>query len=157
MFKLKNVFGIRTNFLEYYRIERIVKELLKHSTGPDTYARPIILPHLKYLTNSKISSRYFYQTLNCQFINEKLRNTWNHVLSITLDDNKWNKIYKNCFKTINRNDLIWLQFRVIQRILGTRAYMSKINMNDSPNCRFCQIAAETIYHIFVLCPIVADF
>ena len=30
-------------------------------------------------------------------------------------------------------------------------------MNDSPICRFCDSATETIEHIFVSCPIVADF
>ena len=157
MLELRHVFGIKTNFLEYYRIERIIKQLLKQSTSPDTYSRPILFPYLKQLTKSKTSSKHFYHTLSCQFVNENLRNKWNCVLNITLDDNSWDKIYKNCFKTVGRNDLIWLQFRILQRILGTRAYMSKINMIQNPTCRFCQSSPETIEHIFIFCPIVADF
>ena len=55
---------------------------------------------------------------------------------------------------ICRNDLIWLQFRIIQRILGTRAHLHKININ---NCTFCQSFVETIYHLSAACPIVIYF
>ena len=82
--------------------------------------------------------------LNSQFKNEKLRNKWDAILNTTMDDNEWKKIYKICFKTIERNGLIWLQFRIIQRILGTRSHLYKINIVNSDSCEFCQSAVETI-------------
>ena len=65
--------------------------------------------------------------------------------------------HRGPLKTIGRNDLIWLQFRILQRILGTKAYLYKISIGNSDSCRFCQSAVETIYHVFVSCPIVSDF
>ena len=149
--ELRQTFGLRTNFLEYHSIERVLKRVLKQ-TNPDTYTRPVFSPYLKMLTSHRKGSKFFYEILNSQFKNEKLRDKWNNILDTTINDSDWDKIYKICFKTIGRNDLIWLQFRIIQRILGTRAYLYKINIGNSDSCRFCQTAVETIHHIFVSCP-----
>ena len=154
--ELRQTFGLRTNFLEYYSNERVLKRLLKQ-TSPNSYTRPVFSPYLRMLTSHKEGSKFFYETLNFQFKNEKLRDKWNNILDTTIKDNDWDKIDKICFKTIGRNDLIWLQLRIIQRILGTRAYLYKINIGISDSCRFCQSPMETIHHIFVCCPIVSDF
>ena len=58
------------------------------------------------LTSHIKGSKFFYKTLNSQFKNEKLRDKWNNILDTTIKDNNWDKIYKICFKTIGRNDLI---------------------------------------------------
>ena len=102
-------------------------------------------------------SKYFYKTLNDQYKNLSLRNKWNNVLNTTINGDERNKIFRNCFKTICRNDLIWFQFHIIQRILGTTAHLQKININNCAFCAFCQSSAETIYHLFAACPFVIDF
>ena len=41
--ELRQTFGLRTNFLEYHSIERVLKRLLKQ-TSPNSYTRPVF-PH----------------------------------------------------------------------------------------------------------------
>ena len=79
-------------------------------------------PYLKIILSQVKGSKYFYEILNNQYKNLSLQNKWNNVLNTIIKDDEWNKIFRNCFKTIRRNDLIWFQFCIIQRILGTRAY-----------------------------------
>ena len=156
--ELRHIFQLKTNFLEYYRVEKILKNLIEYNTTRlDTYPRPIIPPHLRILTSRKKASKHSYETLNCQFINQELRNKWNNILKQTINDDEWNKIYKICFKTTGRNDLIWLQFRIIHRILGTRSLLYKMKIADSDLCRLCKSSVETIHHLFVVCPKVSDF
>ena len=129
MFKLRQIFGLKTNFPEHLRVQRCLKDyLLKFSIKQYTCSRPVLPSYLKVLLSRVKGLKYFYKTLNDQYKNLSLRNKWNNVLNTTINDDTWNKIFKNCFKTICRNDLIWLQFRIIHRILGTRAYLQKINI-----------------------------
>ena len=158
MFELKQIFGLKTNFLEHLRVQRCVKDyFLKFSIKHYSCSRPVLPSYLKILLNHVKGLKYFYETLNDQYKNLSLRNKWNNVLNTTINYDEWNKIFRNCFKTICRNDLIWLQFCIIQRILSTRAHLQKININNYAFCVFCQSSAETIYHLFAACPIAIDF
>ena len=67
------------------------------------------------------------------------------------------KIYRLCFKLLKRNDLIWFQYRILQRILGTKAYLFKINKSQDSYCNFCEASIETLSHLFVSCPVVSEF
>ena len=109
------------------------------------------------LKSTNESGKYFYETLNDQYKNLSLRNKWNNVLNTTINDDEWNKIFRNCFKTVCRNDLILLQFHIIHRIVGTRSHLQKININNCTFCDFCQSSSETIYHLFAACPVVIEF
>ena len=50
-----------------------------------------------------------------------------------------------------------VQFRPIQRILGTKAYLSKVKISHSSHCRFCSMCDETICHLFISCLKVSEF
>ena len=117
MFELRQIFGLKTNFLEHLRVHRCLKDyLLKFSIKHYTCSRPVLPSYLKILLSQVKGSKYFYKTLNGQYKNLSLRNKWNNVLNTTINDDEWNKIFRNCFKTICRNYLIWLQIRIIQRL-----------------------------------------
>ena len=62
-----------------------------------------------------------------------------------------------CFKTIKDNDLIWMQYRVLYRILGTKELLSKIKSHDDGKCSFCKQYSEMILHLFVQCKDVKKF
>ena len=79
-------------------------------------------PYLNLLANSASAS--FYNILNKQYNNITLKTKWATILSIDLDEKDWVNIYRVCFRSIKRNDLIWFQFRVIQLILGTRDWVN---------------------------------
>ena len=63
----------------------------------------------------------------------------------------------DCFKNIKSNDCVWFQYRIIQRILGTKSYLHKTNIADNSICIYCKFAAETIDHLLIHCPLVSDF
>ena len=65
--------------------------------------------------------------------------------------------HRGPFKTVKDNDLIWLQLRVLYKILGTNDLLLKMNKRGSGKCNFCDEQPETIVHLFVKCKIVKQF
>ena len=122
----------------------------------------MILPRLcqpsypKLLSPSNSGTRKFYSILNQQYNSFALKNKWNNILNTDLDEKDWINIYKVCFKSLRRNDFIWFQFRLIQRISGTKAYLST-KISHSSHCRFCSMCDETTCHLFISCPKVSEF
>ena len=110
-----------------------------------------------YDPSKTVSARKFYSILNQQYNNLSLKNKWNNILNTDLDEKDGINIYKVCFRSLRRNDFIWFQFRLIQRILGTKAYLSKVKKSHSSHCRFCSVCHETICHLFISCPKVSEF
>ena len=56
----------------------------------------------------------------------------------------WENIYKYCFISVPDNHLKWLQFKIINRILGTRSLLFKMNITYDPLCAFCKDSEETL-------------
>ena len=75
-----------------------------------------------------------------QYNSVNLKNKWSMILKIELDENDWINIYKVYFSCIKKNDLIWFKFQMIQRILGTKAYLHKVKISDSPSCTISDMA-----------------
>ena len=55
------------------------------------------------------------------------------------------------------NDLVWLQYRILHKILGTRSLLFKMSIEDNNVCRNCGLADETIEHLFFYCVTVNKF
>ena len=112
-------FNIKTNFLEYTRIKRCLKTCMKNlSTSDIILPRPCQPSYLKLLSTSNSGTRKFYSILNQQYNNLALKNKWNNILNIDLDENDWINIYKVCFRSLRRNDFIWIQFRLYSKNFG---------------------------------------
>ena len=60
-------------------------------------------------------------------------------------------MYKACFKTTTDTAIIWLQYKVLYNILGTRNLLNKMKIKDSNLCVFCKQFPETIKHLFCEC------
>ena len=86
----------------------------------------MILPSYLKLLSSNLGTRKFYSFLNKQYNNLALKNKWNNILNTDLDEKDLINIYKVCFRSLRRNDFIWFQFRLIQRILGTKTYLIRL-------------------------------
>ena len=82
---------------------------------------------------------------------------WKQALGITICTDMWKRIFQVCFKIIKDNDLIWMQYKVLYRILGTNDLLFKINRHDDGKCSFCKEYNETILHLFVQCKNVQNF
>ena len=91
-----------------------------------------------------------YWEMNRQNLNMNYQQKWNLDLDIFTDNFSWKKIYKICFKSLNDNNIIWLQYKILQRILGTKQQLFKMNLSNSEYCRICNSSPETLVHLFVL-------
>ena len=61
------------------------------------------------------------------------------------------QIHKICFKTFQDNYLIYLQYKLIIQILGTKSLLYKMSITDDKQCSFHKEQEETISHLFFDC------
>ena len=151
--------NIKNNFLEYHRVTSCVKAYCKKiKAESQSHSKPVFPFQIRILTKFKSGSKDFYTWLKSHEDNISLRYSyWEQSLNIEISKSVWNQIFKNCFKTVKDNDLIWLQYRILNRIVGTKDYLFKINRNNDRTCSFCNKEVETIMHLFVNCEEVPNF
>ena len=77
--------------------------------------------------------------------------TWENLLQRSIELREWQNIHLTCFKTILDNQIIWLQYRILHNIFGTKALLYKMKKAENNLCRFCNNMPETITHVFVDC------
>ena len=116
--------------------------------------KPVWPTTIEILLKSRKGSKDFYKL---QFQTLPFKTKWETVVDDKLDHEDWKAIYKHCFKVIQDNEIIWLQYRIINRILGTKSLLFKIKKSTNNLCRFCKNSPETISHVFIQCPIVHNF
>ena len=112
------------NDLHYLRLKMSIKQLLQLYKYEPIHLQRQVAPI--YYTLSKRNtkgSKDFYNIL-IQPQNTIIKTTWEVSLGIDIPIKKWNQIYRSCFHTIKDNYLILLQFKIINKILGTRALLS---------------------------------
>ena len=147
------------DFLNYYKIKLQVESFLsKHLCEEmeiENYPQLPFLPfQIKILYKNIKGGRDFYNLLTKTNLPEpKMKSKWNQDLNIIIDKFTWRNVYKICFKTVKDTRLIWLQYRILYRILGTRCYLYKLNIEEIETCRLCIDRLESIMHLFVNCTI----
>ena len=72
----------------------------------------------------------------------------NEELGMNIQEKNWELIFKICLKTVQDNDIIWLQYRVLHRIRGTQYILQKIGKAESSLCLQCNDFPETLLHLF---------
>ena len=96
--------------------------------------------------------RTVYQTLNeCDEAPSECEQKWCHSLHFGHNMNFWKQIYKIIFQTIYDNNLIWFQYRIVRRILGTQKHLCKMKISNNEAFRLCGQDCEIINHLFVDC------
>ena len=58
---------------------------------------------------------------------------WKQTLLVKLSEETWKIISNAHFNTVKNNDLIWMQYRIIYRIIRTKDYLSKLKLNNDCN------------------------
>ena len=157
---LKTVYHIRTNFLEHHRVITCVKNYLsKQKDASKIHKKPTLPIQIKIISKSQKGSQDFYKILaNQNMVHDTTYYSfWEQALGITICTDMWKRIFQVCFKTIKDNDLIWMQYKVLYRILGTNDLLFKINRHDDGKCSFCKEYNESILHLFVQCKNVQNF
>ena len=86
-----------------------------------------------------------------RLLNLKYKGKWNSELDLQIDKFTWRHIFYICFKSVYNNDLVWLQYKTLHRILGTQRMMFNMKITGSDLCQLCNSYSETIMHLFVNC------
>ena len=81
----------------------------------------------------------------------KYQQKWSTDLGIVIDDPTWKEAFTICFKSVNDHQIIWLQYKILHRILGTQKQLFKMKISDSDYCRICNSNVETLIHLLVSC------
>ena len=115
--------------------------------------KPIWPSTLSILLKSKKGSKDFYNLINNEKCDPQIAHKvkWERIINNNISDKEWTIIYKHCFKSIEDNEIIWLQYRIVNQILGTKSLRYKMNVIENNLCRFCNSFEETITHTFVQC------
>ena len=118
-----------------------------------TSIRPIYPKTLYLLSKGKKGSREYYKTLLLQkpFNDDKLRHKWETLLNVKVTGKMWQQCYHIGFKTIQDNYLIWLQYIILNQILGIRNLKFKMGIIQENVCKLCHENEEALVHSFSQC------
>ena len=154
--QIKTKYKFSVNMLNYYSVKKLVEKFITKTecNFPLSIDRPHIPFHIKALTGHILGSKSIYLRLQeSNTPKNKIKVKWNLILHMEPSHNLWRVIYKNCFYTIDDNNYIWFQYRILQRIIGVQDWLFKTKISDNADCRLCNQNTETITHLFSECPI----
>ena len=136
---LNTIYIVKTNFLEYPRVIRYIKAFCSNINDRN-HMKPIYHSQTQILLRYQKGSKDFYNRLNNTIVKKQTSyySYWEQALKIRITEKEWKSIYRNCFKTVEDNDLVWFQYRLLNRILGTNKYLVKIKQKVNANCNFCK-------------------
>ena len=148
-------FSINISFLDYHRVKLNIKRFL--SQHKDLYSDlkynplPMIPFHISVFLRHRKGAKDMYSTFNIKKDKLVCLQKWSNELNLNIGQSEQQTIMKACFNPSNDHTLIWFQYRLIHRILGTRDYTTKIKITSTSKCRLCNNATETIAHLFYYC------
>ena len=157
---LQTLYGIKTNFLEYHRVITCIKgTLAKLRLKCTVSVKPIYPNNIRLLKESKKGSRDFYKIITDfgNQDNKAICSFWEECFRTTMSSSDWQKIFHICFKTVKDNFLVWFQYCILYRILGTKGYLYTVKITTDRICGICGSYIETIKHLIVDCEKVKFF
>ena len=152
---LERKFNIsKINFLEYYRVRQSINTFLKVYKNGNTFSpqpQPYIIRTVHFLVLNKHGTRGIYNKLNKISTEMDFQRKWLQELDLDLNRYFWQQKFRICFKTIQDPNLIWFQYRILHRILGTQSILYKMGISNTFTCLLCESEEETLYHLFCHC------
>lgn len=154
---IKEHFGIRMTFLCY---ERLVRKLPKDVVT--STERKVDNPNIPFKIKAVMSKEKFTKHAYTTFVKslrQKNANTDQRVRQ------KWESevggynmgTMEDVMNATMSSSLLYLHYRIITRIYPTNKRLSYMNIAPSSLCTFCQLATETLAHMFWHCPKVKIF
>ena len=115
-------------------------------------------PYMPYfisilLKNIKGASVFYDIFVKCKYERPKCEVKWENELNLHPEIGWWEKQNSLTRSFTNDITLRWFHYRLLHRILGTKALLFKIGLSDSNMCTFCNEYPETIAHLFYTCRI----
>ena len=150
---LNHKYNTEFQIFDYIRVKGLVKKFIETRKSGDAFEidLPYIPQNLLTICKSSKGTRDIYKTLRSKVENNPIKLKWDTKLGLTIEENEWKQIFKNCFYSVYDNFLIWFQYRLIYRILGTNQLLNQINISPTATCRLCGKDNETIMHLFIKC------
>ena len=98
-----------------------------------------ILNQTKKIVNQK-GSKDFYRILGNHKADDKTiySSSSEKSLNITVSKDMWKQIFQVCLDTVKDNALVWMQYSILYKILGTNDLLFKIKSHDNGKCSFCK-------------------
>ena len=155
-------FGINTNFLEYNGFIHAIRRFLDTSginNLPNRVVNPFIPLGLSIIKKDTKGCRCIYKQLVGGGEHPRSLEKWKNDL-INIPNSVVHtsgSIYDIVFKVTKDPSLIWFQYRINLRILGTNYLLKKMNLVAEDTCSLCRNAQETIIHLFWHCDISKHF
>ena len=150
--KLKDHYNLDSlNFLDYLRLWTVVRKFInEHKHGEFNKIIGPIMP-LNYWILKNNDTSGFYKILLAKHQNDHVaRGKWKNELNVTINNQMWKRIFQICHWSIRDNTYKWFQLRILYRTLGTRSYLSKVNISEDATCFRCRNEMENIIHMLVL-------
>ena len=159
--EFKGKFSCKTNFLQYFQIISAIPDRLRskarqiESVNNQFFTSNDHLFHLNgnfTLNLDKAKSRDFYNLLIAKIHTggQAGPKRWSEILS--LNDEKWAKIFKSIRKLCKETKLKEFQFKFIHRIVVTKRELFKYGIKTDEECCFCG-EKDSIDHTFIHCPL----
>ena len=150
---LENTYGIRIHFLCYTSLIRCLPKAIRKGINITFLIKPII----PYTINQVLNDRKFPRLAYRAFVDR--HGSYNEVSQTRLQT-KWRTdvgdfaegTTEKISQATTSTYLIYLHFRILNRIYATNKFLYNINVADNSMCSFCKQTTETIYHLFWQCP-----
>ena len=160
--EFNNIYNIRTNFLEYNGLIAAIRRFVHEKNiqhVPPKHHGPVMPNVLKLICKDKKGCRGIYEQILKTGLSPKSLLKWKNELGIPPDSGIFSKgsIFEHVFRTTKDPKLMWFQYRINHRILGTNYLLKKMNIVVDDSCTFCRNAPETLLHLFYQCPISKEF
>ena len=163
--EFKGKFSCKTNFLQYFQIISAIPDRLRPKARQIESVNNQFFTsndHLFYLNGNftlnldKAKSRDFYNLLIAKIHTggQAGPKRWSEILS--LNDEKWAKIFKSIRKLCKETKLREFQFKFIHRIVVTKRELFKYGIKTDEECCFCG-EKDSIDHTFIHCPFTKSF
>ena len=159
-----NTFRIRTNFIEYNgliaSIKRYLEKIHIDYLPVKDFNPPIPLPIALIIKEKKGCKSIYRQILNTHEAPKSLQKWKNDLAELNdpyINTQIHKPFYEQIFKITKDPKLIWFQYRINHRILGTNYLLKKMNINTEDTCTFCKNAPETLMHLFWSCEVSTQF
>ena len=157
---LKEKISCNFNILNYYTIRSEINSFLLRCKEPYaiqyvSYTRPLVPLHLKPIIQTQGGCRKLYRIFNNTEKNERplCEHAWDQYVEKdnSKPEKRWTNLYKICHMVIHDHEYLWLQYRILFKILGTSEYLKKLKISQTNDYRLCKQAPETIVHLFTKC------
>ena len=129
---------------------------IETANEPPVIGKDRFLAKFAVFFQCKQGCRNIYNKVKTKEVECGYRAKWNKDLGTHIDNTTWRRVFYLIFNVEQDNNLIWFQYKLIHRILGTNSQMYKMSIEKSYKCRVCQSDSETFIHLFVKCRYVVE-